>query len=81
MKQVENALKTGEKEGGVLLRYLTKIGILPFTAVESVQFFRCQEEFLHDTILRIELHKLTVQEGVETAQVGAHAVGRQCCAV
>ena len=42
-----------------------------------MQFLRRKEELLHYSVLRIELYKLSVHEGVETAQIRAHAVCRQ----
>ena len=60
------------------LFFATEIKILPFAAVQSMQFLRCQEELLHNPILGIEFHEFTIHEGVEPAQVRTHTVCRQC---
>ena len=52
----------------------------PSAAIEPVQLFCGKEEFFHHAVLRVEFQKLSVQEGIEPAQVRAHAVGRQSVA-
>ena len=52
---------------GGLRHFLKEVEILPLAAVQPVQFFRRQEELLHNTVLGIELHKISVQESIEAA--------------
>ena len=53
----------------------------PFAAVETVDFFRSQEELFYHPVLRVKFHKFTVEECIEAAKVRTHAVSGQFVAV